>query len=191
MNRGNDLLGEARQDGGGAWRERIQSLRDAFDRSFSEAPPVGGALAVPRFLGLRVAGDPFALRMTDVARLHTGGTVVPIPTSSPTLLGIASVRGSLIAVHDLHVLLGYPAGGPRRFWILVRRRDHPMGLAVDGLDGQFEADATSPSEVAGGPARYTRGATRTGAAIRPIVDVASILGALARTTSGPPPAEER
>jgi chemotaxis signal transduction protein len=164
-----------------AWQARVQSLREAFDRTFSEAPAVAAASAALRFLGLRIAGDPFALRMTDVSRLHTGGAVVPIPSPSPTLLGIASLRNSLVAVHDLHVLLGYPAGGSRRFWVLVRP-GHPVGLAFDGLDGHFEADPNSPIEAAAGAARHTRGATRSGASIRPIIDVASILGALAGTT---------
>jgi len=174
----NDEPGDPR---GGAWRARAQSLRDAFDRTFSEAPAVIASSAALRFFGLRVGGDPFALRMTDVARLHTGGTVVPIPSPSPTLLGIASVRNALVAVHDLHVLLGHPAGGSRRFWILVRP-GRPVGLAFDDLDGHFEADPTSPLEAAAGAARHTRGATRSGASIRPIIDVASILGALARAT---------
>ena len=181
MRGANGEVDEPRTASEGAWHRRAQSLREAFDRGFSEAASQAAASPASRFLGLRIAGDPFALRMTDVARLHTDGTVVPIPSPSPTLLGIASVRGSLVAVHDLHVVLGYPAGGARRFWVLVRR-DHPVGFAFDGLDGQFEADSTSPIEAAGGTARYIRGASRSGASIRPIVDVASILEALARMT---------
>jgi len=174
-------LDELDQAGASTWHARAQSLRDAFDRAFSEAPTAAVASPPLRFLGLRIAGDPFALRMTEVARLHTDGTAVPIPSPAASLLGIASVRGSLVAIHDLHLLLGYPAGGSRRFWALVRP-DRPVGLAFDALDGHFEADSTSPIEAAGGAARHIRGATRGGAAIRPIIDVASILGALARMT---------
>ncbi|HEY8926450.1 MAG TPA: chemotaxis protein CheW [Polyangia bacterium] len=187
----NDVTGANRmniadEQPGDAWRARVQSLRDAFDRAFTEAPAAVASSAAPRFLGVRIAGDPFALRVADVGRLQTGGAVVPIPSPSPTLLGIASVRNALVAVHDLHLLLGYPAGGSRRFWVLVRR-EHPVGLAFDGLDGHFEADPTSPIEAAAGAGRHTRGATRSGASIRPIIDVASILGALARVTSGNDP----
>lgn len=174
----------------GAWHARVQSLREAFDRTFSQAPAGVASAAARRFLGLRIAGDPFALSLADVARLHTGGTVVPIPSPSPTLLGIASVRNSLVAVHDLHLLLGYPAGGARRFWVLVRP-GRPVGLAFAGLDGHFEADPASPIETAAGAARHTRGATRSGASIRPIIDVASLLGALARTTKENASAVER
>jgi len=181
-----DLPDEAR---GGTWQARAQSLRNAFDRTFSEPPAVVASSAL-RFLGLRIGGDPFALRTTDVARVHTGGVVVPVPSPSPTLLGIASVRSSLVAVHDLHLLLGYPAGGSRRYWVLVRP-GHPVGLAFDGLDGHFEADPTSPIEASAGAAHHIRGAARSGASIRPIIDVASILRALARTPKENTSAVER
>ena len=139
--------------------ERIQALRDEFDRRFAEAPVVEGAPRL-RFLGVRVAGDPFALRLDDIVGLHVDSKAVLVPGPSSTLLGIASFRGAIVAVHDLHGLLGYPSGGARRWWILVRP-GRPVGLAFDQLDGHFEADSDAPlaSEATG--RRHLRGATLT------------------------------
>jgi len=169
--------------------ERIQALRDEFDLRFAEAPVVEGAPRL-RFLGVRVAGDPFALRLDDIVGLHVDSKAVLVPGPSSTLLGIASFRGAIVAVHDLHGLLGYPSGGARRWWILVRP-GRPVGLAFDQLDGHFEADSDAPlaSEATG--RRHIRGATLTSNLIRPIIDVASALGTLAEQSPGDPLHEER
>ena len=66
------------------------SLRAAFDRTFSE-PPRADIDALDAFLAVHIGGDPYALRLDEIAGLQVDRKVVPLPTSTPSLLGIVAV----------------------------------------------------------------------------------------------------
>src|SRR4029079_4392633 len=83
-------------------------LRAEFDRGFALAPSAGGADGLEGHLAIRVGGDSCAPRLADLLGVYVDRKIVPLPSSVPTLLGIASFRGVLIPVHDLRLLLGYP-----------------------------------------------------------------------------------
>ena len=108
-------------------------MRAEFDRGFALSPPVAGD-AQEGYLAIRVGGDPCALRLADLLGVYVDRKVVPLPSSVPTLLGIASFRGALIPVHDLRLLLGYPARAGAR-WLVRVRAAAPVGLAFDALEG--------------------------------------------------------
>ncbi|HET6146218.1 MAG TPA: chemotaxis protein CheW [Polyangia bacterium] len=140
-------------------------MRAEFDRGFALPPPVAGDTH-EEFLAIRVAGDPCALRLADLLGVYVDRKVVPLPSSVPTLLGIASFRGALVPVHDLRLLLGYPARADAR-WLVRVRAAAPIGLAFDALEGQFRATAEG-------------GLVRALDALRPVIDLG---GALARLGS--------
>jgi len=123
---------------------RAAELRAAFDRSFAAA----AAQAAPSeaFLAIDVAGDPYALRLAEIAGLHADKAVTALPGSPPDLLGVAGFRGVLVPVYDLRALLGYAAGPPAR-WLAVARGKARVGLAFDRFDGHF---AVSPDAVVQG-----------------------------------------
>jgi chemotaxis signal transduction protein len=174
-------------------------MRAEFDRAFA-SPAVPRVRDGARLLGIRVGGDPFALPLAGVLGLHVDRKIVPLPSSAPTLLGIASFRGALAPVHDLRLLLGYPARTPTRWLVLVAGAT-PLGLAFDAFDGQLEAPlGIEQQPPAGGtPAatatarvsELTHGLVQTGDAIRPIIDVAAVLAAVGGRPAVPPKNKER
>jgi chemotaxis signal transduction protein len=116
---------------------RLEELRASFDSSFSRPPPPrqepGEAL-----LRLRVGGTPLAVRLGHLSGLHLMPRLVRLPASPVSLLGLAGLRGQLIAVHDLAALLGLPTGEPPR-WLLLAGGARRVGLAAAGFEGQLRA----------------------------------------------------
>lgn len=149
--------------------EVVARMRAEFDRGFALPPPVADDTR-EGYLAIRIGGDPFALRLADLLGIYVDRKVVPLPSSVPTLLGIASFRGALVPIHDLRLLLGYPARAQARW--LVRVRAAPIGLAFEALEGQFRASADG-------------GVVRSLDWLRPVVDVK---GALAKLGSSAPSA---
>lgn len=177
---------------------KIDHMRAEFDRVFA-SPAVPAVRDSARLLGIRVGGDPFALPLADVLGLHVDRKIVPVPSSAPTLLGIASFRGALAPVHDLRLLLGYSARTPTRWLVLVAGAT-PLGLAFDAFDGQLAVTSgieqprpggTSPAAGTARASELTRGLVQTADAIRPLIDVAAVLAAVGSRPAGPPRNKER
>ncbi|QRK04450.1 chemotaxis protein CheW [Archangium violaceum] len=116
---------------------RLDELRDSFDSSFSRPPPPrqepGEAL-----LRLRVGGAPLAVRLGHLSGLHLMPRLVGLPGAPAALLGLAGLRGQLIAVHDLAALLGLQSSEPPR-WLLLAGGARRVGLAAAGFEGQMRA----------------------------------------------------
>jgi len=53
-------------------------LREAFDSSFA-LPPSLASQEVEDLLTIRLAGDPYAIRLVDITEIVTGRKVIPIP----------------------------------------------------------------------------------------------------------------
>jgi chemotaxis signal transduction protein len=165
----------------------VEHLRQEFDRSFA-SPAVPAVRDSARLLGISVGGDPFALPLADVLGLHVDRKIVPVPSAAPTLLGIASFRGALAPVHDLRLVLGYPARTPSRWLVLVAGAT-PLGLAFDAFEGQLAAPSEQPSgkpasSVPSRASELTRGLIRAGDVIRPLIDVAAVLAAVGARPAG-------
>ncbi len=158
-------------------------MRQAFDAAFVVAmrPSARGEEHV---LAVRVAGDPYALRIRDVAGLDAGRTVVPLPTQVPALLGLAGVRGTLVPVYSLAELLGY-GRGPDERWLVLSRAAAPIALAFDRFEGLQTARTAEliPTAESGGVRQYVNDALRVDATLRWIVDLPAIQQAVARQAS--------
>lgn len=166
-------------DEGVSLSTRAAALRQAFDQTFAAAPAENAA-ATQAFLAIQVGGDSYALRLAEVAGLFVEKKVVPLPSRSPDLLGIASFRGTLIPVYDLRLLLGYPAGAAPR-WLILAAPDAPLGLAFDQLDGYL--DLPSEAIAAAGTERtrqYLAETLNTADAVLPVVSVAAIVEMIER-----------
>lgn len=166
---------------------RLHSLRSEFDQSFARVrqPPEGPG---SDFLLIRVAGEPYALRLAEVAALEADRAITPVPGDAPGLLGVAGLRGTLVAVFDLAQLLGLGGGSAlgsasssaaSRWLVLVR------GTLVAVAFGEFEGqrrltvDALATA-LDGGQSQEM---ARSGGVSRPIIQ----LGALAARCEPPLP----
>lgn len=153
--------------------QRAAALRQSFDQSFAEAP---GGVAAPShaFLAVGIGGDNYALRLSDVSELYVDKKVIPLPSHSPDLLGIASFRGALVPIYDLRLLLGYSAGAWPR-WLVLTKYDLSIGLAFDRLDGYLTLTAEAIVPAAEARRKYLTEAVSVAGLARPVVDVVSIV----------------
>ena len=109
-------------------------LRQAFDQSFA-LPPQHASQELEGLLTIRVGGDPFAVRLRDIAGIVKGRIVVPVPNATPDLLGLAGIRGGVVPVFALASILGYrqASGSPR--WMILCGSDEPIALAFSDFEG--------------------------------------------------------
>lgn len=154
------------------------ALREAFDRSFAEAPPTPAA-ALTGFLAVRIGADPYAIRLSDVVSLHRDRVIVPLIHFTLGFLGIAGFRGVVAPIYDLRALLGYPSGALFPWLVLCRATEGTLGLAFD----QFESHVQGvievvPGRAAEGARRHFSGVVRAASATRPVIHLASLIEAI-------------
>ena len=166
---------------------RLDELRDGFDSSFTRPPPPrqdpGEAL-----LRLRVGGAPLAVRLGHLSGLHLMPRLVRLPGAPASLLGLAGLRGQLIAVHDLTALLGLQSGEPPR-WLLLAGGSRRVGLAAAGFEGQLRATSEQLRSGGGGASAthplLSSSVLLPDAPPLPVLDVDSLVRRLLEDASGP------
>lgn len=148
-------------------------LRREFDQSFA-LPPPQAAEELEDLLAIRVAGDPYAIRLRDVAGMVAGGKVVPVPSAARDLLGLTGIRGAIVPVFALGPILGYgqASGEPRWMVLCGEGEGEILALAFSDFDGYVRLPRTS-LQVA---------STEAGA--RPIIGIPEIVSSL-RNRIGP------
>jgi chemotaxis signal transduction protein len=109
-------------------------LRQAFDRTFA-SPPTSASPEVEDLLTIRVAGDPYAIRLLDIAEIVTERKVVSVPSVTPDLLGLAGVRGGIVPVFGLSSILGYGPDPESPRWMIICCSEEPIALAFSQFEG--------------------------------------------------------
>jgi chemotaxis signal transduction protein len=159
--------------------DRAAALRDAFDRVFAEPHPPDPP---PRedLLAIRVATEPYALRLSEIAGLFADRKVIPVPGQVPTLLGLAGFRGAIIPVYDLSALLGHRSPATTRWLALAAKA--PVAFAFEALAGHLRVPLTQivPQQADERPRRHVRDFARLPDWVRPIVDLSTVLDAVSR-----------
>jgi purine-binding chemotaxis protein CheW len=117
-------------------------LRRAFDQSFA-APPQQDSQETEDLLTIRVDGHPYAIRLREFDGVVAGRKVVPVPSVTHDLLGLAGVRGGIVPVFCLSSVLGYRSapGSPR--WLILCGGDDPLALALSSLEGYVRLPRSS------------------------------------------------
>jgi chemotaxis signal transduction protein len=162
------------------------ALRQAFDQTF--AAPAGEARAAAEdLLAIRIAGEAYALRLSGIAGLHADRRIVPLPRAAPELLGVAGLRGSLVAVYDLAALLEYPRSEKPR-WIALTAAERSLGLAFEELESFLRLAPQDLTTSGSTPEKHVRQVAHAGGILRPVVDVASVVETIRRLArrGGPP-----
>jgi purine-binding chemotaxis protein CheW len=168
---------------------RVVELRTAFDRSFAE-PVVGAGPPMEHLLTIRVAGQPYAVRLSEVAGVFTGWSIVPVPGPRAELLGIAGHRGELIPVYDLASVLGVPVTGAETDrpagsnCVVLAASSEPVAFAFDRTDGhvRIPADALRTSEGGDGDAAWA--VVRAAGASWTVVGLARLIAAIEPDQTG-------
>jgi purine-binding chemotaxis protein CheW len=117
-------------------------LRRAFDLSFALPPPQASQDACD-LLAIRVAGDPYAIRLREIAGIAAGRRVIPVPSVTLDLLGLAGIRGEVVPVFGLSSILGYgqATGSPR--WMILCGTEEPIALAFSDFEGYLRLPKSS------------------------------------------------
>lgn len=157
---------------------RIAETRAAWDEAeFAEARLKARArrLAAPRggeagevldgidALGMRIAGERYAVAVDDLSEVMALGRWTPVPGQPPYLLGVTNLRGEIRPVLDLHSLLGLtpPATEVRCWVVFLKAGGAEVGLRVDALDRVTRLDPsglTRPQDSGNGlPQRFISG----------------------------------
>jgi|GEM_PF-3478345 len=154
-----------------------QRLRADFDGAYAEAlrsPPEDGA----NLLALKLGGDPYALRMGDIARVMAGSVLVPLPSKTAAFLGLVGLGGEILPVWDLGSLLGYPRSRHTPRWLASSAGAPHWALAFEAFDGTLKASLRdfSPPYSGGGPAAALAVALcATGGHLRPVLSFEKLL----------------
>jgi chemotaxis signal transduction protein len=156
---------------------KAAELRDAFDAAFARLPEAADDQR-ERLIGVRIGGEPHALRLAEIAGVFADRAITAVPSRSPALLGIAGVRASIVPVFDLGALVGYPARGAKLRWLVIAARQR-VGFAFDVFDGYFALARSEIVRAREGSTHVTEVA-RVGDQLRPIVLLDSVIAALER-----------
>jgi len=117
-------------------------LRQAFDSTFA-LPPFLTSPEVEDLLTIRVAGDPYAIRLFDIAEMVSGRRVVSVPAVTPDLLGLAGIHGGIVPVFGLSSILGYgPDPGPPQ-WMILCGAEEPIALAFSDFEGYLQLPSSA------------------------------------------------
>jgi chemotaxis signal transduction protein len=169
---------------------QVAEMRDAFDRSFTEArppepPPEEDLLAI------QIGAKPYALRLSEISGLFSDRRITPLPGSAPTLLGLAGFRGAIVPVYDLAALLGHPPTETTRW--LVTASGVPVAFAFAVMVGYVRVarEAIVAQATAQDERRHVQEFARTPELVRPIVHLPSVLDAARRQVITNIGAEER
>ena len=112
-------------------------LQQAFDNTFA-LPPSLTSPEVEDLLTIQVAGDPYSIRLFDIAEIVSGRRVVSVPAGTPHMRGLAGIHGGIVPVFGLSSLLGYgPDPGPPQWMILCGSED-PIALAFSDFEGYLQ-----------------------------------------------------
>jgi purine-binding chemotaxis protein CheW len=128
----------------------VAELRREFDAAFAVAPQVETARR-ESLLAVRIAGDGFAMRVSQIAGLFADKAVTPLTSPLAELKGLAGFRGRAAPVYDLGALLGYGSSGATR-WLVLARTPEPLALAFDAFESHFSvATAAAAGEIVRAP----------------------------------------
>jgi purine-binding chemotaxis protein CheW len=152
-------------------------LKAAFDATFAAPIEESRAESID-LLALRLAGDPFAVRLRETAGLFADHKITAVPSPLPELRGLAGVRGTLLPVYDLAALLGYPLTERPR-WLLAAR-GAPVCFAFDVFDGQLRVDAAELVTHEGSSTGRASEVVRAAAFSGPVIHLDSLIAALVK-----------
>jgi purine-binding chemotaxis protein CheW len=124
---------------------------DAGDLGLGELGEARGPLGqgVQEHLSFRLAEERFALPIAQIREIIKVPLITRVPRTEPFVLGVLSLRGTIVPVVDLRMLLKQPAGPQtRRSRVLIfDRAGELVGLLVDEVHHVIrlgEADIEPP-----------------------------------------------
>jgi chemotaxis signal transduction protein len=162
-----------------------EELKSSFDRNFQEAPVERGH-ELAHLLIVRVGTARLALKVSHLAGLARAEAVLPIPSADPGLLGLAGLKGRMIAVYSLASMIGGRVlnSQPERWLVLCRGEDR-IGLAFTAAEGTLMVPQSELCPVSSGAPPHATNALGTGSSRVWLLNVSSIADAIVLWTATP------
>jgi len=171
---------------------KAAELRRAFDLSFAVPPPLSSQ-EVEDLLAIRVAGDPYAIRLRDIAGIVAGRGVVPVPAVTIDLLGLVGIRGGVVPVFGLSTILGYgqAAGAPR--WMILCGAEESIALAFSDFEGFLRLPKSSlhADENLRATRQYVNQVASTESGVRAVISIPLIVATIRNRSGHRGPAKEQ
>jgi purine-binding chemotaxis protein CheW len=164
---------------------KFEDLRRSFDLSFQQ-PLVERAQELVHLLIVRIGSARFALKVADLAGLARAQTVVPIPGADSGLLGIAGLKGRMVAVYSLAAMIGSTElSTEQNRWLVLCRCEKEIALAFTAVTGTMMVPRTELSPVSPGAPPHATDAVGSGSSQLWLLNVSSIAGNLVKKTGTP------
>ena len=171
---------------------KAAELRQAFDLSFA-LPPPQASQEFEDLLAIRVAGDPYAIRLSDIVGIVAGRRVIPVPTVTLDLLGLAGIRGDVVSVFGLASILGYgqAPGSPR--WMILCGAEEPIALAFSDFEGYLRLPKSSlhADENLRTTRQYVNQVASTEDGARAVISIPLVVATIRNRTGHNRPAKEQ
>lgn len=136
--------------------ERPRAVKAVEERPISPAPaatspptppvidslPADSIRRVEEFLGFRLDNEEYAVWIRSVREIIRPTEITPIPRSPADILGIISLRGTIVPIFDLRRRLGLPRreSDPKSRIIVIVIDGAPVGMVVDQVTEVIMAD---------------------------------------------------
>ncbi len=158
---------------------RANKLRREFDRTFA-SPPVPTSEEWEDLLLVRIAGDPYAIRMRDIMGILAKRTIIPVPAEAPGLLGLVGIRGEIVPVFGLSSWLGYGVDADSAVWMIVCGTDEPIGFGFSEFEGhkRLEKSAIHLYDKSQSPRQYIHEMAAIEAGVRPVIAVSLVVASI-------------
>ena len=153
--------------------DQAGGMREAFDRARAIPFSSQAVERMESLLGVRVCGDAYAIRVSEISGLANARKIVEFPSAVPELLGVAGVRGVLVPVYSLAALLGYNEEAVQGRWLALCGTEEPVGLAFNDFEGHVMVSSeqvynAEPNDVARTHAKHV---VRTAQMVRAVVSI--------------------
>jgi chemotaxis signal transduction protein len=115
----------------------LAALQTEFDRAFAAPPVIRQSEQEEHFLALRVATEPYVVRIREIAAIARQRKTITLPGTVPEFLGITGVRGASLPVYSLAALLGLGREPRESKWLLLCGHEDPVALTFAEIEGHY------------------------------------------------------
>lgn len=116
--------------------------------SSDETDPRTSASRIEEFLGFRLDHEEYCVWIRSIKEIIRPSELTPIPRSPEDILGLISLRGTIVPIFNIRRRLGLPAAdiGPKARIVVVVLDAGPVGLVVDHVTEviSIDPDALEP-----------------------------------------------
>jgi chemotaxis signal transduction protein len=165
---------------------KFEDLKRSFDLTFQQ-PLVERGQELVHLLIVRIGIARFALKVADLAGLARAQAVVPIPGEDSGLLGIAGLKGRMVAVYSLAAMIGSAElSTEQNRWMVLCRCQKEIALAFTAVTGTMMVPRAELSPARPGSPPHATDAVGSGSSQLWLLNVSSIAEHIVKKTEAPP-----